>query len=273
MKKLFVGTAVVLVLLATGCSSDDTPLTPGDPESPAYQAFQSGFGSFQEANFDMTNISFEMIGSILEGGTAPSGAGFEAITYTLDYNEETSFWVAHLVFDDEAGSIVTASDSVQFVVSGTPVQYPDPNELDLVRSFLTVEAEGVEGSLSGYQNMTAAPVANETGVLVTLDGEGGLEGSFTGSDTDSSGVTTCAVEAHLTTTLSNVAIQTGESAPSCPLSGRATYQGRLTVECTGAHALSHSAVWVVNVDFVDGTSMNVSAVSGGNVWNFSTSCE
>jgi hypothetical protein len=274
MKRLCVGTAVVIVLLATGCSDDSTPLSPGDPESPAFQAFEMGFGDVHGATLGMAGMSFDIIGGILEGGAPPAKPGFEAIEYTLDYNEATQFWVMDLYMDDEAGNLFTVTDSVQLLVDGVPTQYPDPEALDLVRSFLTFDASGEGGNFSGHQNLTAAPVATETGVLVTLNGSGSLNGSLNGEVADTSGVSECTLDMALTHSLTNIVVASGETGTAeCPISGNVSQHGNLEIGCTGAHELSHSGNWNFSVSFIGENSFEVRAISGGNVWEYTDICD
>ena len=271
MKRVMLGGGVMLVLLLTGCNDDNT-LTPGDPADPDFQSFQQEFGNIEETTHSMMGTSFEVIGDILDGPAATQNPSFQGITYTLDYNETAQFWVAHLVLDDEAGTVATFEESLQFIAAGHPVQYPEPGTLDLVRSFLTVGVNGPAGSLSGFQNLTAVPHVQESVILVTLNGTGGLEGTFTHSETDSSGTTDCSVDASFATTVSQLVVNVTEGASPCPLSGSITHNGNLHVLCTGAHPGEFDGHWTVSASFEDGTA-TVSCASGGNVWHYTAPCE
>src|SRR6185503_2137680 len=135
MKRIWVGGGVIFILLLTGCNDSTTTLTPGDPNDPSFQSFQDGFGDLETSTNSMTNAAFNVMGDVVNGNTAKPV--FQGITYTLNYNETTQFWVAHLVLDNEAGSVATFTDSVQFIQNGSPIQYPNVLALDYARSFLT----------------------------------------------------------------------------------------------------------------------------------------
>ena len=273
MRRVSLAGGVILVLLLTSCN-DDTTMTPGDPADPAFQSFQQEFGNIEETTNSMIQTSFGVIGDILDGPTATQNPSFQGITYTLDYNETAQFWVARLILDDEAGTVATFAESIQFVAGGQPVQYPELGTLDLVRSFLTIDVDGPAGSLSGFQNLSAVPEVDESEstIVVTLNGTGGLEGTFTHSETDSSGTTDCSADASFATTVSQLVLNVLEEAPPCPVSGSIRHNGDLHVVCTGAHAGEFDGHWTVTATFEDGTA-TVSCSSGGNVWTYSAPCE
>jgi hypothetical protein len=217
-------------------------------------------------------MSFEILGSILEGGAGPAKPTLNGVEYTLVYDEAAEFWVAHLVISDVSG-IAEISDSVQFIQDGQPRKYPNLDSLDVVRSFLTVDASGDQGTLSGFQNVTMAPDFQDSTVLVTVNGQGGLEATFIHSDTNSTGTTQCTVGANFACTLSQVVVDvTNGATGTCPLGGVVTHRGELHVACTGARPLTYDGSWTVSLTFDGGDSVDVSAVSGGNVWNATLPC-
>jgi hypothetical protein len=272
MKKLFVS-AAMLALLSTSCSEDQTTLTPGDPADPGFQTLVDEFGNVDESTNSMTGMSFEIIGAIMDGGAGPAKPTLQGVEYTLDYDTETDFWVAHLVLDDGAGNLAVISDSVQFIQDGHPRRIPNPDSLDVVRCFLTMEASGEKGTLSGFQNVTLVPDYQDTTVLATVDGRGGLQGTYVHENTDSTGTTQCTVGAAFSSTFSRVVVDVTNGTPAgCPLAGTVTHRGDLSVLCTGAKPLTHEGSWSINLTFVDGDSVRVSAVRGDNIWNFTTPC-
>jgi hypothetical protein len=270
MKRFWVGGGVVLTLLLTGCN-DSTTLTPGDPNDPSFQSFQDGFGDLQTATNSMSNAAFNIMGDVVNGNTAKPI--FQGITYTLVYNETAQFWVAHLVLDNDAGSVASFTDSVQFVANGSPVKYPSLPELDYARSFLTMSAEGPEGSATGFQNIVATPSLVDSTITVAVNGTGGLEGSFTHSRTDSTGTTDCVLNAAFSSTYNHLVWDvTHGTEGHCPLSGSFIHTGDLHVVCTGAHPGDAEKHWTVTATFENGTG-TVSVVSGDNVWHFPATCE
>ena len=271
MKRIWVGGGVIFILLLTGCNDSTTTLTPGDPNDPSFQSFQDGFGDLETSTNSMTNAAFNVMGDVVNGNTAKPV--FQGITYTLNYNETTQFWVAHLVLDNGAGSVATFTDSVQFIQNGHPIQYPNVLALDYARSFLTLNAQGPEGSATGFQNITVTPTVHDSTITAAVNGSGGLEGSFTHSHTDSTGTTDCVLNAAFSSTYSHLVWDvTHGSQGQCPLSGTFIHSGDLHVVCTGAHPGDAEKHWVVTASFENGTG-TVSVVSGGNVWHFPATCE
>jgi hypothetical protein len=269
MNKVWLGAGVMCILLLTGCN-DQTPLTPGDPADPSFQSFQEGYSSVDGATNDMSQTAFNVIGDVLQGGTAkPTPQG---LTYTLEYNEAAAFWVAHLLLTGDDGSVAAFTDSVQFLSNGHPVRLPVLATLDLVRSFLTVDLSGPQGTATGSQTLTLAPTVQDTTVLVNVNGAGHLEGTFHHSETDTSGTTDCTVDAAFSSTFSQVLLNiTDGNANHCPLSGMVTHSGSLHVLCTGAKALEHQGHWTVTTTWENGVA-NVTCASGDNFWHYTASC-
>jgi hypothetical protein len=271
--KRFLVVAAVLAVVSIGCSEDSVTLIPGDPADPGFQTLMDEFGSVNESTNSMTSMSFEILGGIMEGGAGPAKPTLHGVEYTLVYDESVEFWVAHVVFNDDAGNIAVVSDSVQFIQDGHPRKYPNPDSLDVVRSFLSVDASGEQGTLSGFQNVTMVPDYQDSTILVTVNGHGGLEGTFMHSDTDSTGTTQCTVGANFACTLGQVVVDvTNGPTGACPLGGVVTHRGELHVACTGARPLTYDGSWTVSLAFAGGDSVHVSAVSGDNVWNVTLPC-
>ena len=93
------------------------------------------------------------------------------------------------------------TDRVQFIQGGDPVQYPDPNLVEQVKSSLTMDLSGenIENA-TGFQNITMSVDHQPEDILLTLNGTGGWPAAL--SHTGSAG--TCDVSMDFASTASGI---------------------------------------------------------------------
>jgi hypothetical protein len=269
MKRVFLGAAVVCILLATGCGGDDVTLNPGDPADPAYQLFSEQFQGIDETSGLMTEATFEILGDFFpqKPGVFETAASFE---YTVEYNEIEKHWTANATIDNpEDETTFTLTETIQFIVDGTAVQYPTLETLDEARCSLdlSITAPNIETATASRTLVIVPVVVGET-VNATVNGSGSLEAVFTNTETLPEGDRTCDVTASFTSLIRDLQIS---SSSECPSAGSITHSGNLSVACMGAGAGTVDGHWTVTTRF-NGTAVSVTVVSGGNRWESSGTC-
>ena len=277
MKKYLVG-ALVLAFAGAGClgGEDSNPLTPGDVDDPAFEAFTAEFDAIDEGTGFMVESMFEIVDGIFNSapGTPPTVAS--EFQYSLEWDAAAGHWVASVSGSDvESGTAFSLSHTVQFIQDGDAVQYPDPELVDRISSSTEMDLSG-EGinSAGGTQDMVIDVEQLETDVLLTLNGSGTANLDVTHVETTETGSTTCDVALNFTATVSDIQIwgsDTGEEG-GCPLGGDISYQGSSSIVCSGEGGeVNVSGNWGVTQTFSE-SGIATRVTHGDNFWTTEESC-
>jgi hypothetical protein len=280
MKKFLCwGITLAVMLVAQGCGDDDSPdnpLTPGDPNDPAFEAFMEEFDEVDEITGDMVMMTFLVMDGIFTSQATGGGNLPEAAEFSLVYNTETEFWVAHIEdFDPEEGITFSVVDSVQLIQEGAPVQWPDPELLSQITSFKTLTITGEEFTAAGgHQNLvlTIDPPGSN---MILINGSGRVEAAVEFQEEEPGGVTSCAIDVDMAYVATDILLELpgeGQEEPGCPVSGGISYTGAIGIECTGAREISLSGSWTVSQTF-DSPNVTSVASNGNNVWTVTELCE
>jgi hypothetical protein len=201
-----------------------------------------------------------------QGGGAGVMGSSEEFAISKIWNEDTMYWVTTLQACD-SDVCLSAVDSIQFVGTDGPMQYPDIEQLTRINSFLSLEvtAPDIEQA-EAYQNMV---VEFEEGLTaIVMNGTSGASIALEQTDPQTQAV--CDIGMEFETMAINVRMALeGEG---CPTSGRLTHDGMLHVACTGdSEEFTLDQRYDVTVTFEDGT-MRTQVVSGGNIWTHTEDC-
>jgi hypothetical protein len=273
------GTAIAALLIAfaaIGCSDKSTgTLQPGDPNDPAFTQAQPVLEeaiaqSVQGLDLAMDFVFVPPSTSSVSDITRNVGPNVVAAadTFSYSYNEVTGWHVAWALSSD-VGYSYSELDSVQFQDAvGDHMQDPDETT-DFVHVISHVDASFSDSTGSGeYEHYFNATLSGLTGTQVTADGEFSVDFSatFVGDSA------TCDISASFSNNVDNVVfdVPASELAGVCPTSGSVRFTGAMSGSCTGSSGSGNvNQNWIVVVVFNDDGTMDVEAVSGGKVWNYS----
>jgi hypothetical protein len=276
MKKFLILTPMVLLLAAlfvAGCGDDkeSSPLTPGDPEDPGFVIVAEQLQGIDGMTSGMLGTTLNIVDLVMnQQPAAKPGA------YTLEYHEASGYWYYEESYTEGEGSEFTVIDSVQFREGVNVAQYPDPELLTQVNSYLTLTGtttgDGVNAVLHQNIVITSPTPASDT---LIINGNGDIDASYSFTeymDTDS---TVCSGDLNLQMNITNISLdmtQQLETELSCPYAGSVVYSGSIYAQCSGGGADGlATGSWSITQVFDEGM-MAVTVISGGNSWSMTEQC-
>jgi len=294
MKKLLLillaAALAVGLILIVGCSDDDEETTQpvvkqtGDPNAEEFEATGEAFGFVEMLNQEMFYFMFETIDTVMNSGfiAAPKGGftefatGAASDTVILTYHSGSKYWYLYAqAVDSETVNqeivtlTMTVIDSVQFLHSGTPVQWPDSALLTGVKNgvSLSIDLSDSTAMVDAHQLITV------TGDLpgfgdVEVDGNSSFDVFVSMDDVSQS----CTFDINLTASLTDIMMNlTNMDAGGCPSSGRASYGGMINLACVGDTTFTFNDNWTV-VQTFDGTTIHYVVENSTHRWEFDDPC-
>ena len=268
--KRFLVLAVAMTFVVTACGGD-SPLTPGAIDDPDYGIFADEYDLVDDDTELMFELAFDAIDGVFvaKSGVHPLASEFGL---SLIYDEASQTWVGTFDFVSDRGATVSATSTLQFFHGTDAVQYPDELLLTEVRTSVTMQASDPQGNtFGGSQDLVFTPPAGDG--IVIINGSGQYSASYSGSQQDSTGVTTCAVDASFVSTISGLRIDDSELAACNPVGGTVTHSGDFYAACTGANTVTVDRHWTVSVSWDEAGTGTIRFVSDGIVWEAEQACE
>ena len=252
MKRFLIILPAVLLFVAMpffiGCSDDDEDTVinsiPGDLNDPNLAMFLEEF----EGMDDLTEEMFSTATGLFMDSIIRSAAKPKTITgplFLITYHEDSKFWYCEAENYDPTDSMTFFYiDSIQFMHGDNIVQWPNPELLTSVSSYLTLHASGphVDTAIA-HQDMvvTIAVPGSDT---LTINGTQDFMASYEFTDIDLNDTTVCQVDIDYDMSIDDLEVaMAGET--NGPHAGTITYTGTMNMECTGADAGSISGSWTV----------------------------
>lgn len=293
MKKfliLMMSLALVLAVVI-GCSDDDenTPTDPNGLETGSLDDPELGLA--QEALYNADDFSGELftwmgffIDSVLgEASQQSSSSSFVAKLASdsvfATYHDGSEYWYMYFRNIDTLfgnGVIldiitVTLYDSIQFLHSGDPVQWPDSSLLTGIinGAALVITTQNGFDDAFAAQNVTVvgAPGAIANKNDVTFNGTRTFEFGITDESGD------CSLGLNATTTLTDLLMNIAYvDEGGCPEDGNLLHTATITIECTGDTTFSFSDTWTFDQTF-DGDTIHVVVENSTTRWTFTDTCD
>jgi len=275
MKKYFVVTSLMLLLaalFAAGCgdNNDSNPLTPGDPNDPGFVIVADQIDGIDGMTSEMLGTTLNIVDMVMnQQPAAKPGA------YTLEYHETSGYWYYSDSYTEGGVSQFAVVDSVQFLEGSTVVQYPNPELLSRVNSYLTLTltttGDGVNAAIHQNINITTPTPGSDT---LIVNGNGDIDASYSYTDVMNTDTTECSGTFDLQMNITNISmIMTDlQTELSCPYAGSVVYTGAINAMCNGggSDALA-TGTWSITQVFDQGT-MAVTVISGSNSWSMTEQC-
>lgn len=277
---------VVCVVAPLACTLEETT-TPTDPTSsntneivdPGYEETYQLLGDAQELGRTLLNSTWWLLDSVVslqpdsdscwrrrhQGGTA---LGCDSVE--LVYHENSGYWWQYRRFgeDTEAGSpSLTVIDSLQFVSSAGPVQWPEPGQL-------------LDFAVGGY----VAATYSDGGIAMATHDLYFTGDALNGEDVIVSGLQTflmdysrdydsCAVYLDVIAYIDEVAQPSYPSVSStCPRAGEVQYDGEVTMQCYGSRGGGFSDWWGISQTFLGDGMAHYVVINSTDEWTFVGDC-
>jgi hypothetical protein len=267
--------ALVFILgtiMVISCSetTESEPKVVGDPNDPDFQQFMTDVGDGTEFNQMMLEAMFIAMDSVFNNPDNPNPVpGFkgdieskalgEPDQVTIVYHAASNYWYAEMTGSelevDELGTDTVhyaLADSIQFLHSGDPVQWPDPELLTEVKHGTAMNVWEAIGNDTGVVRQLIDVVGEiVTMGLVTIDGNSSV--MLDGSETD--GQTTCEYGMDIAIVFNNInadltVLQTDQG---CPSDGSMLNTVHYSLNCTGPDgSLSVNENWSISATYSDG---------------------
>ncbi|MEW6413245.1 MAG: hypothetical protein AB1483_12365 [Candidatus Zixiibacteriota bacterium] len=290
MKRLIL-LAVIIGLalsLAVGCGDDDASLNPivkedGDFSDPEFQA---ALDAYRQASI-YTSSTLYWVDALIDMVTVDSGALIisdrwitvhtASDSYLLEYHNSSQYWYLCVcridTIRDYAQEIVdiqsySLEDSIQFLQSATPVQWPDTSLLTGMKNGIRLTSS----STATARNVNLGQLITVTGDFinmgdVTIEGRQDLEFTKYLVDADS-----CGYNVDVSTTARDIQVHLGGLFHGdCPTNGTLKSSGNLGVSCSGDTTLSFNDNWTVTEIFYP-DSMLVVFENSTTRWKFWEEC-
>ncbi|NOY88103.1 MAG: hypothetical protein GXO93_01780, partial [FCB group bacterium] len=261
MKRLFllaVVSLISLILALTSCDNlnNSTGVNPpGSNTDTNFTSFWDEFQGMDNLTGNMVDQTFGFIDSIF----AISGFSKVSATTSADtliYHQGSQFWYVESTFlnEDDSSTTFHVIDSLQFWHGSSIVQWPNPDSMTKVISYLTMTASG-EGidSASMHQNIviTALLPGSDT---ITINGTGDIMGAYAYQDVYTNDTTNCSANMNYNVTYTNIQINVAlmDSTEACPFAGSVNYSGSFNMSCAGGKNITLSGDWGIQETFNNG---------------------
>jgi hypothetical protein len=275
MKRFLILTPMVLLLaalFAVGCgdNKESNPLTPGDPDDPGFVIVTDQIQGIDGMTTEMLGTTLNIVDQVMNQQPAAKPG-----VYTLEYHETSGYWYYYDSYTDGETSQFTVVDSIQFLEGSNAVQYPDPELLTQVNSYLTLTGtstgDGTDGII--HQNIVITTPTPASDTLI-INGNGDISASYSYTDYIDTDSTVCSGTFDLQMNIDGISLVTSElqTELSCPYAGTVAYSGSIDAMCSGGgnDALA-TGTWSVTQEFDQGT-MSVMVISGNNSWSMTEQC-
>lgn len=287
-KSLLVLIAAALALtLALGCSDDNgtnSQKETGDPNDPDFQAAMLAMADLSGQGFDLMEEIYGTIGTIAGGPdqiARYNSPGEAAVGDTLLWHESSQYWYHGMgavettyVADTMVITEWTVTDSIQFLHSGTPVQYPDSQFLTAIvlgARHTGYSQKSDDSLVAGLALMiSGAPGDLAAGGDAVIDGDGHFRGTlgFFGPEAG------CEFDFLFTEDYNNIGLNLDDvfEYDGCPTSGMLTHAGNLDIHCeTPTDTVDVSGNWSAAFTFA-GESISYVFENATTRWTGSTTC-
>jgi len=273
---------VAVMLIAYACSDDSSgpPADQGDFDDPAFLMMDDIVGSAAH-NLNLGAVTFigNMVDSIyasLEKKQLPNVIGKAAmeidpidISYDIDGNWfvfTDSIHVLGTEADDPDSIIYSGTDSLRFMIGGTPSMPPDFESINAINLhnngvYVMYNEDGSVIDLDFVSAFTISATSMESDTVV-LNGTVNLEG---GGDIELDEIGTCALGMDLTITYTNLSLDWSDDFPE-PYEGNASATVTFTLDCEASEGVpdlagSWTATWVLG-----GGNVTVTYTHGSDHW-------
>lgn len=294
MKKFFILATVMLIIggliFILGCSDDEETTEPvvkqtGDTNAVDFEAAGEAMGFVDEVNNMMFGMMFEIMDTIYndpgfpassKSGLTEFSAGVDSDTLILTYHSGTNYWYLFAQsVDTESVDLqpvvitMTFMDSLQFLHSGTPVQWPDSALLTGVKhgvSLVFTSSDSL-GGVTAHQLVTVSGDIPNAGDA-EIDGISSFDIFIQTDDSTPYCFFDVNLGANFVDIMANLE---GLSYDGCPSSGSASYSGAMSLGCVGDTSFTYNDNWSV-VQTFSGTSMHYVVENSTYRWEFDDDC-